>query len=820
MHYSATEIAKITNGALSGNGDLICENICIDTRKKSQSRNDLFIALKGKKIDGHVFIAAAEKNGIRVFLVETLPEKINKNYCYIVCKDALKALQTLATYHREQFTIPIIGITGSNGKTIIKEWLYQLLSESKIICASPNSFNSQLGVALSVLLLKPEHEIGLFEAGISKTNEMLQLQNIIQPTIGIISNIGAAHDEGFIDRNEKLDEKLKLFDKNCQLIYCLDHKLIHDKVNQKFPKRINWTNNAALQKEANYFLNITRKDTYTLLSVGNHQLEIPFTDTTAIENCCHCVVSILSLNIPINELSQPFKSLKSLNNRLEIKKGINTNTIINDSYSNDLISLDIALQFQSQNNLLQQPKILILSDLLQSDKNKVKLYEAVAALIQRHNIQQLVGIGKAINDAAEIFTIENKIFFNDTETFLKAFNYRSWFNQSILIKGSRLFAFERIDQVLQQKAHETQLEINLNAFVHNLNYYRSLLKPKTKIMAMVKAFAYGSGNIEIAAVLQQQQVDYLAVAFADEGVELRQAGITLPIMVMNPDIQSFQQMTDYNLEPEIYSFRILNQYLKHLELLKSNNQTTDIAIHVKIDTGMHRLGFDPYEIEELIAILKKNQIKVASVFSHLAASDNVNLDGFTKEQITLFASIGDKIKIELNNDCILHLANTSGIARHPASHFDMVRLGIGLYGVANSDSEQRQLQLAGILSSIISQIKTIPAGETVGYNRNGKVKTTMRIATIPIGYADGFSRQLGNGNGHVFINGKSAPIIGNVCMDMCMANITDVACEEGDRVIIYENIEQLNGLAANSKTIPYEILTNVSARVKRVYVNL
>ncbi len=820
MYYLASEIAKITNGTLHGKGNLVCENICIDTRKISQSSNDLFIALKGNKSDGHAFIDTAEKNGIQVFLVEILPKKINENNCYIVCKDSLQALQALAAYHRQQFTIPIIGITGSNGKTIIKEWLYQLLSEIKTICASPNSFNSQLGVALSVLLLKPEHEIGLFEAGISKADEMLQLQNMVQPTIGIISNIGTAHDEGFIDRNEKLEEKLKLFDKNCQLIYCLDHTLIHDKVNQNFPKRINWTSHEAMQKAANYFFKITKKDIYTILSVEHIELEIPFTDAASIENCCHCIVGILSLNIPIHELASQFKSLKPLNNRLEIKKGINTNTIINDSYSNDLISLDIALQFQSQNNLLQQNKVLILSDLLQSDKNKTKLYEAVSNLIHKHGIQQLVGIGRAINDAAEIFTIENKIFFNDTETFLKAFNYGNWFNQSILIKGARLFAFERIDQVLQQKAHETRLEINLNAFVHNLNYYRSLLKPKTKIMAMVKAFAYGSGNIEIANVLQQQHVDYLAVAFADEGVELRQAGITLPIMVMNPDVQSFQQMSDYNLEPEIYSFRILNLYLKHLAQLKSNNKTTDIAIHIKIDTGMHRLGFNPHEIGDLITILKNNQIKVASVFSHLVGSDNPTLDDFTQTQITLFASVGHQIKSEINADCLLHIANTSGIARHPESHFDMVRLGIGLYGVANSSSEQKQLQLAGVLSSIISQIKVIPAGETVGYNRNGKVSSTMRIATIPIGYADGFSRQLSNGGGGVFINEKSAPIIGNVCMDMCMVDVTNITCEEGDRVIIYENIEQLNALAKNSKTIPYEILTNVSARVKRVYLNL
>jgi Alr-MurF fusion protein len=532
------------------------------------------------------------------------------------------------------------------------------------------------------------------------------------------------------------------------------------------------------------------------------------------------LASLLYLKIDLSTLTSEIKTLKPLNNRLEIKKGINGNTLINDSYSNDLVSLNLALQFQSENNLLNQNKILILSDLLQGSKNKEKLYSQVSNTIKQNNISQLIGIGKDISDAAEQFQLENKIFFNDTATFLKSFNYNHWFNHSILLKGARIFAFERIDQVLQQKTHETILEINLNAFIHNLNFYRSLLKPKTKIMAMVKAFAYGSGNIEIANVLQQQQVDYLAVAFVDEGVELRQAGITLPIMVMNPDANSFEQMSDYHLEPEIFSFRILNQFIAHIENLKQQNKNFNTAIHLKIDTGMHRLGFEASEIETLINILKNNGIQVATIFSHLAGSDNSDLDTFTNEQIALFSKIGNKIKSEIKQDCWLHLANTSGIARHTDSHFDMVRLGIGLYGVANSNTEQKQLQLAGVLSTVISQIKNVPAGDTVGYNRSGKIEKLTRIATIPIGYADGFSRQLSNGQGQVYINHKAAKIIGNVCMDMCMVDITDIVCEEGDSVIIYENIEQLNTLAASSKTIPYEILTNVSARVKRVYVNL
>jgi Alr-MurF fusion protein len=818
MQYTAQQIATITNGEIFGNSNLVCESICIDTRKKSSQQHEMFVALNGLKSNGHLFIPNAIENSIKLFLVEELPNNFSSEHCYVQTANTLLALQKLASYHRNTFQIPVIGITGSNGKTIIKEWLYQLLSKSKNVCASPNSYNSQIGVALSVLLLNQTNDIGLFEAGISKVDEMRQLHKMIQPTIGIISNIGTAHDEGFSDKAEKLSEKLKLFGKDCTIICCLDQIEINYALQGS--KLITWSNQPANKDLATYFFKIEKKGSATQLNHENIVLEIPFTDNASIENICHCLASLLFLKIDLSTLTSEIKTLKPLNNRLEIKKGINGNNLINDSYSNDLVSLNLALQFQSENNLLHQNKILILSDLLQGEKNKDKLYSQVSDIIKRNNISQLIGIGKDINDAAEQFQLENKIFFNDTETFLKSFNYRHWFNHTILLKGARIFAFERIDQVLQQKTHETILEINLNAFIHNLNFYRSLLKPKTKIMAMVKAFAYGSGNVEIANVLQQQQVDYLAVAFVDEGIELRQAGITLPIMVMNPDANSFEQMSDYQLEPEIFSFRILNQFITHIKNLKQQNKNSNTAIHLKIDTGMHRLGFEVSEIETLINTLRSNDIQVATIFSHLAASDNPDLDAFTNEQITLFSKIGNKIKSEIKQDSWLHLANTSGIARHKDSHFDMVRLGIGLYGVANSDKEQKQLQLAGILSTVVSQIKNVPVGDTVGYNRSGKIEKLTKIATIPIGYADGFSRQLSNGQGQVYINNTAAKILGNVCMDMCMVDITDIACEEGDSVIIYENIEQLNTLAATSKTIPYEILTNVSARVKRVYVNL
>ncbi len=817
MRFTAEDIANITHSELFGNQHLICEGINIDTRKKPLGPNEMFVALSGEKSNGHAYIQNAIENGIHLFLVEQLPNTYPTEVCFIKTKNTLLALQKLAQYHRQQFNIPVIGITGSNGKTIIKEWLYQLLSATMHVCASPNSYNSQIGVALSALLLEATHEIAIFEAGISKNFEMEKLHDIIKPSLGILSNIGTAHDEGFSSIEGKLNEKLKLFDTNCPLIYCMDHDLVHEKIKTTPISTIAWTNAGDKKDKASYYFKIEKKDNHTFIKIPDHNISIPFSDQASIENLCHCLAILLHLNLPLVQLLPNFNTLKPLNNRLEIKKGINGNTIINDSYSNDLVSLDLALQFQTQNNLLKQNKVLILSDLLQSHSDKTSLYKKVAECIERNEIHQLIGIGKGINEFAEYFKLENKIFFNDTETFLKSFQLEFWFNHSILLKGARLFAFERIDHALQQKAHQTVLEINLNAFVHNLNYYRKKIHSDTKIMVMVKAFAYGSGNVEIASLLQQQRVDYLAVAFVDEGVELRQAGITLPIMVMNTSTDAFDQMIDYQLEPELFSFKILEQWVN---FIASRIQDKIPAVHIKLDTGMHRLGFETKETDALIAILKEKNIQVATIFSHLVASDNASFDAFTQQQTHAFHQMATQIKSILNQNSILHLANSNGITRHPATHFDMVRLGIGLYGVGHHEAEQKQLQLAGQLSTIISQIKQVPAGESVGYNRQGQSEKDRRIATLPIGYADGFSRLLSNAKGHVYIHGKLAKVVGNVCMDMCMIDVTDISCVEGDKVIIYESITQLQDLAAASQTIVYEILTNISTRVKRVYVNL
>jgi Alr-MurF fusion protein len=817
MHYTASEIHSIVKGQLYGNAEKICEQICIDSRHTDPHKLELFVALRTKKNNGHLYLNDAANKGISVFLVSELPQKISQNHTYILVNDTLEALQTLAAYHRLQFDIPVIGITGSNGKTIIKEWLYQLLSQHMQVCANPNSYNSQIGVALSVLRLNQNHQIAIFEAGISQTNEMEQLQKMIQPSIGIISNIGSAHDEGFKSKEEKLKEKLILF-RNCkELIYCKDHTLIDIAVQNTPIKSITWTKQNHTHATFHYILSSLGKSTQ--IQFNGFTISVPFNDEASLENIGHCISLLNTLNISIDQVKTQMEHLQSLSNRLEVKKGINGNTIINDSYSNDTVSLNLALQFQNKNNILKQKKVLILSDLLQSGQDKEVTYSEVAQLIHQSEVDILIGIGNALSDYAERFQVKEKIFFQNTDRFLNSFNYKQYYHHSILIKGARSFRFEKIDLALQQKVHETVLEVKLNAFIHNLNFYRGLLKPTTKIMAMVKAFAYGSGNVELANLLQNQKLDYLAVAFADEGVELRQAGIYLPIMVMNPDSHSLETLIEYQLEPEIYSFKLLQEWieLKKNRIPINNGISSVPAIHLKLDTGMHRLGFELQDIDQLIQTLKYEQLSIASIFSHLAASDNPEHDAFTKQQIDVFKHLAEKISIGLQQKPLLHIANTSGIMRHSASHLEMVRLGIGLYGVGNQ--EQSSLELAGKLSTVISQIKHISVGETVGYNRYGKADKKIKIATIPIGYADGFSRLLSRGKGKVYIHGQAAPIIGNICMDMCMVDITAIDCEEGDRAVIYETIDQLNQLAQDSQTIPYEILTNVSARVKRVYVN-
>jgi alanine racemase len=797
------------------------KDILIDSRSIVSPSTSVFFALVGPRNDGHNYISELYNKGVRSFVVSKLPDNYNdlKGADFILVDDTLKALQNLAKHHRSLFNIPVIGITGSNGKTIVKEWLFQLLSPEKNIVRSPKSYNSQIGVPLSVWQISRENEIAIFEAGISEPNEMEKIQQIIMPDIGIFTNIGQAHDKNFINTNQKVGEKLKLFKNVKSLIYCQDYFDIQDRiVKSEILKSINFFSWSFKHKSDLLIKKVNKENSETQITAvfknNDISINIPFTDDASIENAIHCWATMLLLGYNNSKIAAGMKNLISVAMRLELKEGINNCSIINDSYSNDIKSLIIALDFLKQQK--QHKKLtVILSDILQSSLPDEELYAEVAKLLKDKSISRFIGIGKAITRNSSKFKME-KEFYPDTDSFLDKLTVSSFYNETILLKGARIFEFEQISKALQQKSHETVLEINLNSLITNLNYYRSKLKPETKVMAMVKAFSYGSGSFEIANVLQYHHVDYLAVAYADEGVELRKAGITVPIMVMNPEEQSFGAIFKYNLEPEIYSIKTLNILIR--EIADNNLRNKVIPVHIKLDTGMRRLGFEEKEISELIAILNaEKQIHIRSVFTHLVASEDINEDDFTIQQINSFLNCSKKLKAEFGEDILCHVLNSSGISRFNQYQFDMVRLGIGLYGISADDEEQKRLSNVGALKTTISQIKFLGKGDTVGYNRKWTAKRDTQTATIPVGYADGLNRKLGNEAGFVYIKNQKVPIIGNVCMDMCMLDVTGVDVSEGDEVIIFNDAESIKELSACLETIPYEILTNVSRRVKRIY---
>jgi len=795
-------------------------DICTDSRKISMVENTLFFALKTAKNDGHKYISNVLEKGVKCFVVERLPDfEIPNDTVFLVVKNTLEALQKLAAQHRQKFNIPIIGITGSNGKTMVKEWLSILLEPFFNVVRNPKSYNSQIGVPLSVWEINESNEIGIFEAGISEPGEMENLQKIIQPTIGIFTNIGSAHNEGFVNLTQKIAEKLRLFTKVEHLIYCTDHIEIKDRIHslESFREVNFFTWGRKFQDVDLYIQSEEKVDSRTLLTAvykgETIQIVIPFQDFASIENLTHCWACALLLGIPNEEIAMHMNDLPPLEMRLELQEGINHCSIINDSYSSDFSSLMIALDFLNQQKQ-HKKRTVILSDMLQSGRNELELYQEIAKLLEQKQVNRLIGIGPAISAQAQHFTIE-KEFYPDTPTFLQKFNFSSLNHETVLLKGARIFAFEKINNFLKQKSHETVLEIDLNAMQHNLNYYRSKIKPTTKIMSMVKAFSYGSGSFEISNFLQFSNVDYLTVAYADEGVELRNFGITLPIMVMNPEEIAIEKMLRFNLEPEIYNFRTLNFLIQELAEVPD---ILEVYIHLKLDTGMHRLGFLENDLPKLIKILKtQKRIKVRSIFSHLAGSEDSSLNDFTRSQIAKFTSMSEFLMQEFKYPILRHILNSAGISRFPEALFDMVRIGIGLYGVGFDENEQRHLQNVSTLKSTISQIKTVDPNETVGYNRRFKAETTTKVGIVAIGYADGLSRKLGYGNGSVWVNGHQAPIIGSVCMDMCMIGLTGISAQEGDEVEFFGNKTPIQDIAKKCDTIPYEILTGISRRVKRVY---
>lgn len=810
MSLKIQNIIPEIQAKFSGNQDLEIDNVSIDSRSLQNNSETLFFALSGANNDAHQYIAELISKGVQNFVVNHIPESLEGKANFLVVENTLKALQDFASYYRKSFHFPIIGITGSNGKTIVKEWLNFLLSPDYNIIRSPKSYNSQIGVPLSVISINEKHNLGIFEAGISTVNEMGKLEKIIQPTLGILTNIGSAHDEGFQNLEEKIKEKLRLFE-NSEVVIYQKNKIVDAVINPKI-KTFTWS-----FEDLTSDVFFTKKSTSekTIVSVTFNSVSfdviIPFQDKASIENALNCLMTLLYLGYLPEIIQERIQMLYSVEMRLKVKNGINNTAIIDDSYSSDYQSLKIALDFLEQQKQYKK-KTIILSDIFQSGLPTDELYKKVAELITSNKIDRVIGIGEEISTYSNNF--KNILTYKKTQDFISDFKNLNFENETILVKGARIFQFEEITSLLEEKTHETVLEINLNAISHNLNFFKSKLKPETKLMVMVKAFGYGSGGFEIAKLLEYHKVDYLGVAFADEGISLKNAGITLPIMVLNPENTSFQAIIEHNLEPEIYSIKGLRAFLKIAE--QKNLQ--DFPIHIKLDTGMHRLGFQENDLVELIETLKNTpSIKVKSILSHMATSDELVHHEFAKSQIALFEKLSSRLIGELSINPIRHILNTSGISNYAEAQYDMVRLGIGLYGVSNDLSEMKYLENVGTLKSIISQIRTIQSGESVGYGRRFMAQKETKIATIPIGYADGIPRSWGNETGYVLIKNQKATIVGSICMDMLMVDVTAINCLEGDSVIIFGENPSVIYIAEKLGTIAYEILTGISHRVKRIF---
>lgn len=819
MNYNTSQIATIIKATGEIHADNNLSVLLTDSRSLTFPEESIFFALVTERNDGHKYIKELYDKGVRDFVIDHYPIEADQmpEANFLRVANTLAAMQMLAAHHRRQFDIPVIGITGSNGKTSVKEWLHQLLQDDYNIVRSPRSYNSQTGVPLSVWQLNEKTELALFEAGISRPDEMNRLEEIIQPTIGLITNIGEAHQEGFASIQQKCIEKLTLLQGCDCIIYDGDNEIVSDCVEKLClgAYEIAWSRKD--RDKPLYISSIEKGDHTTRIKYTylQYMLEvtIPYTDDASIQNAIHCLAIMLYLNRTPEVISERMAKLEPLAMRMEVKEGNNNCLIINDSYNSDMDSLTIALDFQARRAASSNMKrTLILSDIFQTGLPPATLYRKVSELLKRKGIERLIGIGPIISDNAYLFDIE-KEFYSGTREFVEQLTPDMFHNELILIKGARDFHFELISEALELKQHETILEVNLDALIDNLNYYKSYLKPETKVVCMVKAFGYGAGSYEIAKTLQDRGADYLAVAVADEGAELRKAGITMPIIVMNPEMSSFRTLFSYRLEPEIYSFNLLNALLAEGEKLG----VSGYPIHIKIDSGMHRLGFTENQIDELAGLLQSQIVLMArSVFSHLAGSDEAQHDGYTLQQAATFNRCADKIQAASKHKVMRHLLNTAGITRFSEYQADMVRLGIGLYGVSPID-ENQGLRPVSTLKTTILQIHEYEAGETIGYGRHGVLTRHSRIAAIPIGYADGLDRHLGNGNCEVLINGHRAPIVGNICMDICMIDVTDIACNEGDRVEIFGENLPVQELAQRLDTIPYEVLTSISNRVKRVY---
>ena len=794
MNYSIEKVTTLIGARRIGSADAQIGWLLTDSRSLSFPEETLFFALKTQRNDGHKYIDDLYRRGVRNFVVEShssflIAQSSFEGANFLVVPSPLAALQRLAERHRDEFNIPIVGITGSNGKTMVKEWLYQLLSPQMNVTRSPKSYNSQIGVPLSVWLLNEQTEVGLFEAGISEPGEMEALRDIIQPTIGVLTSLGAAHQKHFRSMEEKCMEKLLLFQDAKVIIYNADDDLVSRCIRRSGfkGKKIGWRRDEMLK-----------------------MYDLPFHDEASIQ--CSCAVAAVALHLGVTpeQLKERMARLEPVAMRLEVKQGQHGCTLINDSYNSDINSLDIALDFMARRG---DKKTLILSDIFQSGMTHDELYREVGNLCEQRGVNRFIGIGRALPTQADKIKVKDKWFFADVEQFIHSDLFRHLHDEIILIKGARLFGFDRITELLEQKVHETILEVNLNAVVNNLNYYRSMLKPETKLVCMVKADAYGAGAVEVAKTLQEHRVDYLAVAVADEGAELRRNGITQNIMIMNPEMTAFKTMFDYDLEPEVYSFRLMDALIHAAE----QQGITGWPVHIKLDTGMHRLGFDPEkDIDEVIRRLKsQNAIIPRSVFSHFVGSDSDDFDRFSAMQFEKFDKASRQLQAAFSHKILRHMDNSAAIEHFPERQLDMCRLGLGLYGVDPRDN--RMLSTVSTLKTTILQLRHVPKEETVGYSRKGVLTRDSVIAAIPIGYADGLNRHLGRGAGYCLVNGQKAKYVGNICMDVAMIDVTDIPCHEGDMVEIFGEHLPVTVLSDILDTIPYEVLTSVSSRVKKVY---
>jgi len=814
---SIAQLEKITGGKALGKEFFgVITQITIDSRQIIRAEQCLFVALRGAKADGADFIPTLISEGIRIFLVHEdwpINLELSDKATFVQVADTRGALQKIAAYQRDQFFKPVVGITGSNGKTIIKEWLGQVLSESFTVAKSPKSYNSQVGVPLSIFGIQTYHQVALLEAGVSKKGEMAHLSQMIRPDLGIFTNIGTAHEEGFKSVEEKIREKLQLFSETKLLIYCKDQPLVRKEIEETYPEDqlISWSADTG----ADFVVSAKRQDSQTKIILIKRDLNtftfhVPFTDFASVENITHVIIAALTLGQEIPSIQEGLNHLKPVDMRLTLKPGLNDSLLIDDTYNNDIAGLKVALEFLSQQRP-KRKKVLILSDLLQQGVPE-KIYSEVAELINSYGLDQIIGVGNDINRLAKFFPNQFKSFLS-TELLLQSLDPESFQNDLILITGARPFTFERVVNKLQQRIHGTTLEINLNSLTHNFNFYKRLVKPETKMMVMVKAFAYGGGAAEIANHLQTMGADYLAVAFSDEGVTLRKQGIRLPIMVLNPVEESFDLLREYDLQPVVFSpefFRKLGNYARNHEI--------QVSIHLDIDTGMHRLGFEKQHLEELKGLINAYpELKIASLYTHLVGADEEEHEEFSLDQLRLFTDMKAELYAILDYKPLVHALNSAGIVRYPDFQMDMVRLGIGLYGVEVTGKFDTNLKSVSTLKTTISQVKTLPPGATIGYSRKGKLPKGGKIATLAIGYADGYDRRFSQGKGYVLINGKKASVIGNVCMDMTMVDVSDIDAKAGDEAVIYGEQISLKELADQIGTIPYELLTNISTRVKRVY---